>query len=530
MATAKSGGPAPPGFLLSLYNQVPTNPFGAGIGQTNLLALSFTSATSFVGAQTGTPTPYNSTTATSTNPYAGEKIVRVVIKVVGGYCGLRGSCGTVSSETGVIVYGLLPPSSIAAREILSGGQLGATIPAGQGMCVGRRYQFSAYSAYATTFDWTTNVGTVTATGVTATLDLSQVTAANAPFNVQVGVTARSASVGCINTSSAAMGTFYFRDTNQPQNLRMDGNPQICSTPAVRTIRVDPVAGTGVQYNWRIVSGSGNFNGRSSAQTNASNIDLTFTGPGTVALEVTAQTNCNRISVPLTSSFSSADPNAIPAPLSSGLLQNYYSYSWRFSPSIVGLIPIDNPQNGISYSFSAVSTELFNQKYPSPGGTVSYYPSDPKATAGPGYVRLGANNGSTATSIEILDARVASATIRVVAVNGCGASSQTQTRDYYLVRPFYGSGMQRTTPGTESGPVSAPLLYPNPTSAHLQITAPVQSTHYEYVVVLNAQGTVVQELHTAGGVQELNLSALPAGIYAVRLFDGYKFVTKQVEKR
>ncbi len=55
--------------------------------------------------------------------------------------------------------------------------------------------------------------------------------------------------------------------------------------------------------------------------------------------------------------------------------------------------------------------------------------------------------------------------------------------------------------------------------------------YEKVVVLNGQGLVVREAQAteAGGVRVLSLQGLPAGLYAVRLFDGQRFVTKQVVK-
>ncbi len=531
------------------YQTVPPQPFLSGLQRLGGLrpemfgsfnASLFTTATSGL-------TTYNGSTATTTNPYQNERIVRVQIVATGRSCGFSGSCGDLSATTGVIVYGLDAASDITAREILPNNQLGSPIPAGQGLCVGRRYRVSAVADRAQVFDWTTDLGSITSTGLTATLDLTQVTAANAPFQVQLTASARSTNQGCLSPAPATTAVFYFRDTPAPQNLRLDGNPQICSTPAARTIRVDPVAGA-TGYNWT-VSGPGNINGSVVLPNGPNSISLNFTGPGTVQVQVSAQDNCSRLSPATTASFSAADPNAVPAPLPANLLQNYYSYPWSFDPRIKGKLIVSNPQSGIGYSFQVLDTELFNQKQPSsPGTTVSYYPSDPKTSGwGASYITLTQVTGGTLADIEILSPRVASVVVRVTAYNGCGANGATQTRDYFLTRPFYGYGLHRTAAGVNGDTTSVggggrvlaspageeaatpPVLYPNPAHDQLQIIAPSPATHYGYVVILNAQGTVVQEARSAEGVQLVSLQALPAGIYAVRLFDGQRFVTQHVAK-
>lgn len=153
--------------------------------------------------------------------------------------------------------------------------------------------------------------------------------------------------------------------------------------------------------------------------------------------------------------------------------------------------------------------------------------------------------------------MASVVVRVTAYNGCGANGVTQSRDYPLTRPFYGLGLHLTAGGNENDEDSAtgtgtdlartatstapaetkaaiaanaaPQLYPNPARDQLQIVAASPDTHYEYAVLLNAQGSVVQEARSPEGVQMLSLQALPPGIYAVRLFDGKQFVTQRITK-
>lgn len=277
------------------------------------------------------------------------------------------------------------------------------------------------------------------------------------------------------------------------------------------------------------------------------------------VQVTAQDDCNRLSPPATADFSTADPNAAPAPLAANMLQNYYGTLWNYSPRDIGLIPVSSPQNGIAYTFQVLDTELFNQKQPSsPGATVLYFPTDPKTAGwGSGYTILTQVRGGTSATIEILTPLVASVKVRVTAGNGCGNNGIIQTRDYVLTRPFHGSGMHITADnpgeetalatGTNSDPDgtnetakstalakaaadgAAPQLYPNPARDQLQIVAPSPATHYEYVAVLNVQGVVVREARSAEGVQAVSLKDLPTGIYAVRLFDGKTFVTRRIAK-
>lgn len=179
------------------YQQVPPQPFMSGLAQLGGLrpeTFGSFNTTLFTTATSGL-TVYNGSTSTTTNPYQNERIVRVQIVAVGRSCGSFGSCGDLTTTTGIIVYGLDAASNITAREILPNNQLGNPIPDGQGLCVGRRYQISATSDHAFTFDWTTNLGSSNSAGVTATLDLTQVTAANAPFQVQLTASPRAANGG-----------------------------------------------------------------------------------------------------------------------------------------------------------------------------------------------------------------------------------------------------------------------------------------------------------------------------------------------
>lgn len=535
------------------YDVVPYIPFGPnGARYVNPRPVAFAS---FAGPVVPSPnyTPWTtgpSGTSSTNNPYTGERIIAVQVFAGGKRCGLLGLCGDVNAQSTYLLRGLIRPGVYGAQKILANGARGPLLRPGQALCVGKRYQLLAEEDRRTTgsiklFEWSSNTGTITRDGAYPNtydvLNLQQVTAANAPFQIDLSVFGRNpgqtTAANCFTNSSASTATFYLRTTPQPQNLRMDGNPQVCTTTAPRKLRVDLVAGA-TKYYWQVVSGPGRFD---LPETTGNSSDLTFTGTGTVAVEVTARTDCDRTSIPAARSFSTADPNAVPAALPANLLTGYDAYSWNYNPSMIGVLPVSNPQSGIAYSFQLLDTELFD------AATGPYSRGMAATSAGPGYAQLGSNNNGTSTTLTILSPRVASATVRVTAGNGCGTNGNTTSRDFYLLRPFHGSPLNRSATGgqapaaydeqpeqTASGAAARsygtiPYLYPNPVSDRLLITPATPTTRYEYVVVLDAQGRTVQETRATEGVQELSLKKLAPGMYAVRLFDGKQFVTQRVVK-
>jgi flagellar hook assembly protein FlgD len=89
---------------------------------------------------------------------------------------------------------------------------------------------------------------------------------------------------------------------------------------------------------------------------------------------------------------------------------------------------------------------------------------------------------------------------------------------------YSSGIQNTTA------TSTFLLYPNPTSAFINIDLPDQKLHYT-INIYNAIGELVytKAINTQNNLP-IAIAHLGAGVYEVRLSDGVKVLTQNFVKQ
>ncbi|MEJ7661999.1 MAG: T9SS type A sorting domain-containing protein [Hymenobacter sp.] len=85
---------------------------------------------------------------------------------------------------------------------------------------------------------------------------------------------------------------------------------------------------------------------------------------------------------------------------------------------------------------------------------------------------------------------------------------------------------------DPGPTGqAMVLYPNPAGEVVHLAPAGAGSRYRWARVLDAQGNPVREARAAGNesLRDLSLAGLPAGLYAVRVFDGKRIVTHHLVK-
>jgi hypothetical protein len=443
----------------------------------------------------------------------------------------------VQTKTIDVYYETRPPASVLAWTGTPGNSPTVT-EQHQLPCRTRTYVLECADVRdATQFDWTTSVGTISGSGRRVTLDLSQAPNNLTDFTVSVRATNPSAPCGP-DQSGAHVATFYIPTTDTPAAISIDGAALTCSGSNTRTLSVPPVAGA-TGYVWQITSTGGNavlgivgsgLTYPNSTPPTINSVLVTFNGPGRVDVQVVAYSACGSTSMPVLASYVPAS-SATPSPLQA--VNPFVDYNlWKYGTAV--RLWLTNPQPGVSYTFGPVSNVRTFTTWPgaAPGSSTQPAPNS-AITVVPGP------NGAAYIDLTLNVASVAEFDLQVQSTGGCGGSlSLTQT--IHQVRPFHGYWRQAqpspaaplpAADGSLSAATREMVLYPNPTTDIVNI-APAEAGHrYEWARVLDNFGNALREVRATGdeSLQQLSLAGLPAGLYAVQLFDGEHVVTRHLVK-
>lgn len=465
------------------------------------------------------------------NALAGQRIVAARLSYRGGSCGTGGYCGI--QEKIIDVYYETPvPASVFAwtgtpnSSPIIGEQ--HPLPCRTGI-----YTLQCDDVRdATQYDWTTTVGTITAVGRRATLDLSQVPATTA--TVTVGVRATNPSAPCGQQSGTHQALFYIPTTPAPSDISIDGVALTCPGANVRTLSVPPVP-AGATYTWQITAGNAlllnpltQLPYPNPTPPTENSVLIQFNGPGQVDVTAVANSACGSTSTPAYASYLPTN-GGNPTPLAS-LNPFNDAYLWQYNATV--RIPLSGFQPGVQYRFGPVSNVRTFTRWPGAN------PSTPTQAASSSLVRVVSGPGGAAyIDLTLNDPSVAEFDLQVQLTGGCGsAGSLTQT--IHETRPFHGYYLKADPIEADQLQAPAPslaertmVLYPNPAGDVVHIAPPEEGSAYQWVRVLDVQGMPLREVRITGreSLRALSLAGLPAGLYAVQLFDGKRIITRHLAK-
>ena len=361
---------------------------------------------------------------------------------------------------------------------------------------------SAGATGNTVYSWTdlsgSNVGIV-GNGTTATLNLGSVPPTTTTVTVQVQATDNSCS-GFVSTSTTQTITLQLAAAApRPQNMVLS-NGLCASATNTKTVSVDPSNNNALEYEWRISGGGATFADGTTTPKSGRFNNINIITPNAVPVTVTARrqiTLCGGYGPALSTTYQIISPTPV-APTGASIIWCYGS------PRVIGLT---NVQPGLTYTYQAFGV----------------------MPAGSGVTFTGGANGSGAVMQVTPDANGAYPTqfiFVVTASSPCASTGQNFATTLYVPRKALPCDPTPTGPRMAAPPV----LYPNPTTGQVAITAEPNIT-YAWAKVMNAQGQLMQE-QKAGedrGITSLDMSALPTGIYLVQLFDGQHLTTQRLVK-
>lgn len=464
------------------------------------------------------------------NTLAGQRIVAGRLSYRAFDCGFQGTCGYQEKLIN-IYYETPPPANVFAWTGTPDNSATVTeqhpLPCRTGI-----YTLQCDDVRDATYDWTTTVGSITGTGRRATLDLSQVPANTT--TVMVSVRATNLSAPCGQQSNPHQALFYLPATPAPSAISIDGVALSCPGSNVRTLTVPPVTADAT-YTWQVTAGNAILlNPNSSLPFSnptppvRNSVLIQFNGPGQVEVTAVANSACGTTSTPAYATYQ-ATGGVIPNPLAA-LNPFNEAYSWQYNTAV--RIPLSSPQPGVLYTFGPVSNARYFTVWP--GAT----PSTPTAPGDNSLITLVPGpNGAAYIDLTLNYVGVASFDLQVQSTGSCGGSS-TLTQIIHETRPYHGSYL-RAMPAEVSqlqtdnpDPAEqAMALYPNPVGDVLHIAPAGAGSRYQWVRVVDAQGTPLREARATGNerLTQLSLTGLPAGLYAVQLFDGKRIITRHLAK-
>ncbi len=484
--------------IFTLYTQVPTLPYdNANYPQINPIT----------GLPTSNYTPYNYTPAPGPvqpqNALAGQAVLSIDVQCTG----YRSFACDISDEMHTYYTGVLGDIGAIAAN--------GTAPYCRDQPVTLSVNGAAGATANTTYSWTLVAGSftgITPNGTSATLNLRSVPPTAGVVTIQVQATDNSCAGPPSVTNIQTITLPLVQAAPQPQGLLP--LPDVCPSLALKPLRV--IGGPqGTNYEWRVTGTSGaqliqpgTTNTLTSLISSGGEVQfLVAPRDGNATVTVTALgTTCTGNSVPLVQVFN------IGAVVPVAPTFSYYRSGCASKPNLV-YIDLLNTLPGLTYRI--------NRPYNVTGGGTATIPTP---TFGTSVVMTygGAKN--------YFD-------IDVDVVSQCPFAIQTFTFARNFVQKFVDNG-QACRPASDGGGVTsagneaAVSLYPNPTDGTITIRADDETTHYQWAKVVDSQGRVVQEKQAdnLAGISELNLSALPTGLYQVQLFDGTRLTTQRVVRQ
>ncbi|GAA3923371.1 T9SS type A sorting domain-containing protein [Hymenobacter algoricola] len=440
------------------------------------------------------PWNYNPLAPVLTNGNAGEVITGARIEVTGYSCGTwLALCGQVSKTINVYYY----PSTPATPSVSGSGI----------RCRTQTYTVSVPDVpQATRYAWSATGGaTVSGTGSTATLNLS--TTGPNVSNVEVRVVAYQDNAPCRKNSDvsapANIALALAPAPAAPRNLQLQAD--LCPSLQSKPVTVEPVSGA-TNYRWT-VTGAGAKIGTNSTTETITNTNSTLAylpQNGQVTLTSQAITACGGTGAAATQTFT-VGSTALPA-CPTSLLADY-----QCDGTDLFRVSVPNPAFGIQYNFSVRNIQPGNVQVvvmSTTRNSVSYLFS-----------------GGVPTRFDVR-----------LLLNGCA--------DFDVCGPFTVTpnpviscrGRARAATGADPGsadrlPPATAQLSPNPTSGEVRI-ASTGSQQFVRAELTNARGTLVltrKATSKEAGIHSLDLRALPAGLYTLRLYDGQTWSSQRIIK-
>lgn len=468
------------------------------------------------------------------NALAGQRIVAARLRYTGENCGTGGYCGFQGKSIDVY-YETPPPASVFAWTGTPDNSATVTdqhpLP-----CRTGTYVLQCDNVRdATNYQWTTSAGTISGNGnFRVTLDLSQVPASTSTVTVAVQAANFSAPCNPRKPSIPRQAVFYIPTTPAPSAISIDGVALTCPGSNVRTLTVPPVT-TDATYTWQVTAGNArllnpiNFLPFSNPTPPISNsVLIQFNGPGQVEVTAVANSACGSTSTPAYATYQ-ATGGVVPNPLAA-LNPFNEAYSWQYNATV--RIPLSSPQPGVLYTFGPVSNARYFTVWP--GAT----PSTPTAPGGNSLLTLVPGpNGAAYIDLTLNYASVASFDLQVQSTGSCGGAG-TLTQTIHETRPYHGSYLRAIPTEVSQLQTDNPdpaeqamALYPNPVGDVLHIAPAGAGSRYQWVRVVDAQGTPLREARATSSerLTQLSLAGLPAGLYAVQLFDGKRIITRHLAK-
>ena len=435
----------------------------------------------------------------------GELITSVRLEGSGYNCGTFGG-----DDSGVfdINYYTLPPAAIAVA------------PAAGTLCRSQLYTLTTAGALgASGYTWTATNGAqvINGTGFNnqVTLNLTNVPPTAADVTVSVQATNAPGTCGGPTSSATTLVLPMSAASPQPESMKLNGGT--CPSATIdKTVSVSFV-NQDVKYRWKLLGAvpSGTFlTSLSGAQGQITGVvevnSILLRTPTACTVTVSAEAiydGCSGISTPLVQTFQiSAPVPQLPRAIGPATWCIDLSNRIRMAGT-----------TGVTYSlpnfpgFNPVSNIL-------PAGASVTSVTQPSVGSQFFDVQLGANAaGNYPVSFNLY----------VVANSPCtGVATQ------YFTVPVNSSVQQQCIMIAPGGNRLAPpvSLYPNPTTGQVQL-APQGATRYAWAKVMDTQGqTVLQQADdSAAGLTQLDLKALPIGLYQVQLFDGKQLPSKRLVK-
>lgn len=418
------------------------------------------------------------------NLNAGQPIVSARIEVTGYSCGnvlLLPLCGQV--EKTITVY-YQPPTPDPVGVSGSGAR-----------CRTQPYTVSVPGVpQATRYAWSaTNGARITGAGSTATLDVSQVPPGTNQTVVRAVAWNDNAPCRKNSDPSPPVTVNLVAAAPAPQRLLLTGG--LCPSTDSKLLQVDPVVGA-TGYLWTLTGAGTQVN---LLQTPGPTVSIPLTQPGQVTVTVQAVTACGGPGLPTTLTFTIGDTPQSAMPACPSSLSGGFLCDGRFRLSVPA------PAFGFSYVFQVNSIQPSTRRVVATNSN------------GPGFLDYEFPDGPP-SSFEV-----------EVAIFGCNRFRGCQV---YTVVP-----VQIFCRGTQAGTLGASQpneaeLSPNPTTGEVNISS-ASGQLYSEVQVLSAQGQVLltrKATGNDGAVKQLNLRALPAGIYLLRLYDGRMWSSQRLVKQ
>lgn len=428
--------------------------------------------------------------STQTNATPGEVIVGLRIECTGYNCGFSG--GNDNDVNNVLYVGGRPSNLVVVGQPPQ-------------LCRNTTYTLqwaAAFQASGYDVDFgSSGIAPVSTTATSVQFTVPNTVLSTGGLSIPISVTARSCGAASRTSATSLLTLPVAQPVAVAQNMTLSNGLCPTTTGNFKVVEVDKGNPSG-HYRWTVSSNAIVSGPIENSLQNTLTISTPQPGAVTVSVQKRASlTDCGGYGAPVSKTFQIAYTNPL---LPTGATLTRCTTGEY-------ILALQGAQPGLSYSYQSYNVL--------PAGSITF--------ASPA-------NGPSATVARVPDANGVSPTqfgLIVSVVSPCAAPGTAANQVWVNTTPLtFPSKSFPCSPVMGPRLAAPPTLYPNPTTGQVAI-AKEATTAYAWAKVMDAQGQLKQEQRATlpQGITSLDVSALPAGIYLVQLFDGQRLTTQRLVK-